>query len=49
VKFGQRIGGDLHFCLKARDAGFTLHLERDLLFTHRGLVDFAGRLSDHLG
>lgn len=40
--YGNRVGGDLNFCLKARDKGFKLTLVPDLLFTHQGHYDFAG-------
>jgi hypothetical protein len=46
--YGERIGGDYNFCLKARDKGFSLTLVRGLLFTHSGMVDFPGRLPEQL-
>lgn len=49
---GERVGGDMNFCLKARKAlgvgPYFVMCDPSLLFTHAGVVDFAGRLSDHL-
>ena len=44
----ERVGGDANFCRKATAAGFKLYCDPSILFTHQGLVDFAGRLADHL-
>lgn len=46
---GERVGGDAHFCVKAKREGAQAYIEPHILFTHAGVVDFAGRLSDHLG
>lgn len=45
---GERVGGDFNFCRKVSALGFRTYVDPSLLFTHAGVVDFAGRLSDHL-
>lgn len=39
---GKHIGEDVSFCLKARAAGFTIHIDHDLSqqIRHAGLVEF---------
>ena len=45
---GERVGGDFNFCRKVKALGVRVYVDPSLLFTHAGVVDFAGRLSDHL-
>lgn len=45
----ERVGGDANFCRKASASGLKLYCDASIIFTHQGQVDFAGRLSDHLG
>ena len=44
----QRIGGDANFCRMWLRGGGRIHCDPQLMFTHAGVVDFAGRLSDHM-
>lgn len=45
----ERVGGDANFCRKARASGLKLYCDPTIIFSHQGLVDFNGRLADHLG
>lgn len=44
----SRVGGDVQFCAKVGAGGLDAYCDPSLLFTHAGVVDFAGRLSDHM-
>lgn len=47
-KDGRRWSGDYEFCNKAKAAGFRIHVDPEMQFSHAGMTVYYGCLGDHL-